>query len=109
MVAAVPILGPVRLVELSSFYEQEINSVEGAQLHFQRLAVGGTDEHVSRPEVTFEETGFGDAAGVAEQLRAVYESGVDAVMLTFQHYEEDLQRFAHEVLPLLKRMGVVAQ
>jgi alkanesulfonate monooxygenase SsuD/methylene tetrahydromethanopterin reductase-like flavin-dependent oxidoreductase (luciferase family) len=52
---------------------------------------------------------LGDAAGVAEQLRAVYESGVDAVMLTFQHYEEDLQRFAHEVLPLLKRMGVVAQ
>ena len=52
---------------------------------------------------------LGDAAGVAEQLRDVYQSGVDAVMLTFQHYEEDLQRFAVEVLPLLKRMGVVAQ
>tara|TARA_R110002124_G_scaffold21568_4_gene82594 strand:- start:389 stop:1153 length:765 start_codon:yes stop_codon:yes gene_type:complete len=50
---------------------------------------------------------LGTAEMVAEQLRAIHESGVDAVMVTLQDYERDLRRFGAEVLPILRRMGVV--
>lgn len=50
---------------------------------------------------------IGTAEDVAEQLQAVHRSGVNAVMLTFQDYERDLQRFATDILPLLKRMQIV--
>lgn len=49
---------------------------------------------------------LGNAEMVAEQLRDVHNSGVDAVMITLQDYERDLQRFGNEVLPILRRMGV---
>ncbi len=49
---------------------------------------------------------LGDAEMVAEQLRAIHQSGVDAVMVTLQDYERDLQRFGSEILPILRRMGV---
>jgi len=49
---------------------------------------------------------LGNAEMVAEQLRAIYDSGVDAVMITLQDYERDLRRFGSEVLPILQRMGV---
>lgn len=50
----------------------------------------------------------GTAQSVSEQLRELSDSGVDAVMLTFQHYERDLNRFARDILPLLRQMDVVA-
>lgn len=49
----------------------------------------------------------GTAEMVAEQLRAVYHSGVDAVMLTLQDYERDLYRFGDDIMPILRRMKVV--
>ncbi len=50
---------------------------------------------------------LGTAEMVAEQLRAIHNSGVDAVMLTLQDYERDLQRLGVEILPILRRMGVI--
>lgn len=50
---------------------------------------------------------LGDAELVAEQLRAIHNSGVNAVMITLQDYERDLQRFGNEILPILRRMGIV--
>ncbi|PLW84028.1 hypothetical protein CWI75_01355 [Kineobactrum sediminis] len=50
---------------------------------------------------------LGDAEMVAEQLRAIYNSGVDAVMITLQDYERDLQRFGNDIAPILRRMGVI--
>jgi len=49
----------------------------------------------------------GTAESVAEQLQAIHSAGVDAVMLTFQDYERDLQRFGDDILPLLHRMQIV--
>ncbi len=49
---------------------------------------------------------LGDAEMVAEQLRSIHQGGVDAVMITLQDYERDLQRFGRELLPILRRMGV---
>lgn len=50
---------------------------------------------------------LGTAESVADQLVALYESGVDACMLTFQHYERDLARFSEDILPLLKERGIL--
>lgn len=52
---------------------------------------------------------LGDAEMVAEQLRAIHDSGVNAVMITLQDYERDLQRFGDDIAPILRRMGVIRQ
>ena len=49
----------------------------------------------------------GTAADVTEQLLAVHQAGVDAVMLTFPRYRADLERFNLDILPSLKSAGLV--
>ncbi|MBT3458233.1 MAG: LLM class flavin-dependent oxidoreductase [Halieaceae bacterium] len=50
----------------------------------------------------------GTAADIAEQLIEAHTLGVDAVMLTFPRYREDLERFARDIQPALVSAGIVA-
>ncbi|MGE0484000.1 MAG: LLM class flavin-dependent oxidoreductase [Gammaproteobacteria bacterium] len=48
----------------------------------------------------------GTAEDVAVKLKALHDGGLDAVLMVFQGYLDDTRRFAREVLPLLREMGV---
>ena len=61
------------------------------------LAVGAGAVHVT-----------GTARDVAEKLATLHAGGLDAVLMVFQAYYRDTQRFADEIMPLLREMGVVA-
>ena len=50
---------------------------------------------------------IGSADDVAEQLIDAHRAGVDAVMLTFPEYLEDLHRFAKEIQPKLLKAGCI--
>ncbi|MGR8918217.1 MAG: LLM class flavin-dependent oxidoreductase [Gammaproteobacteria bacterium] len=50
----------------------------------------------------------GTAEQVAEKLKSLYDAGIDGVLMVLQAYLEDTQRFAREVAPLLREMGVIA-
>ena len=50
----------------------------------------------------------GTAADISEQLIEAHTLGVDAVMLTFPRYREDLERFARDIQPALVSAGIVA-
>ncbi len=49
----------------------------------------------------------GTARDVAEKLAALHAGGIDAVLMVFQAYHADTLRFAREVMPLLREMGVI--
>ena len=49
----------------------------------------------------------GTAEQVAEKLKQLYDGGLDAVLMVLQAYLNDTQRFAREVSPLLREMGVI--
>ena len=49
----------------------------------------------------------GTARDVAEKLAALHAGGLDAVLMVFQAYLRDTERFAREVMPLLREMGVI--
>ena len=51
---------------------------------------------------------IGTAADVVEQLVEAHSLGVDAVMLTFPRYRDDLERFAQDIQPALVSAGIVA-
>jgi len=50
----------------------------------------------------------GDREDVAAELSALYEAGVDGVLMSFVSYHDDTLRFAKEVAPLLRGAGIVA-
>ena len=50
---------------------------------------------------------IGTAEQVAEQLAALHQGGLEGVLMVFQAYYQDTLRFAREVQPLLREMGVV--
>ncbi|MEQ8233031.1 MAG: LLM class flavin-dependent oxidoreductase [Gammaproteobacteria bacterium] len=49
----------------------------------------------------------GTARDVAEKLAALHAGGIEAVLMVFQAYHADTLRFAREVMPLLREMGVI--
>ena len=51
---------------------------------------------------------IGTAEDVARQLHALYETGLDGVLMVFQAYLRDTERFAREIMPLLREMGSIA-
>lgn len=50
---------------------------------------------------------IGTAEQVALKLKALHDSGLDAVLMVFQAYHDDTCRFAREISPLLREMGVI--
>ena len=51
----------------------------------------------------------GTAEQVALKLKALHDGGLDAVLMVFQAYLDDTRRFAREILPLLRELGVVTK
>lgn len=49
----------------------------------------------------------GTAEQVAEKLFQLYDGGLDGVLMIFQAYLNDTQRFAREISPLLREMGAI--
>lgn len=50
----------------------------------------------------------GTAEDVAVKLKALHDVGLDGVLMVFQAYLRDTLRFQHDVMPLLREMGVIA-
>jgi dimethylsulfone monooxygenase len=50
---------------------------------------------------------LGTAQDVADGMAALYERGIDGVLMCFNRYLEDTIKFGEEVVPLLKNMGLV--
>jgi alkanesulfonate monooxygenase SsuD/methylene tetrahydromethanopterin reductase-like flavin-dependent oxidoreductase (luciferase family) len=48
----------------------------------------------------------GDAQGIAEQLAAISDVGIDGLILTWVDYVDGVERFNRQVLPLLEQMGL---
>lgn len=49
---------------------------------------------------------IGTREQVAEQLKALYDAGMDGLLMVFLSYYEDTIRFEREILPLLRQMGI---
>lgn len=45
---------------------------------------------------------------VAVKLNALFDAGLDGVLMVFQAYHRDTLRFQHDVMPLLREMRVIA-
>ena len=45
---------------------------------------------------------------VAEQLKVLYDGGMDGFLMVLLDYYQDTLRFEREILPLLRQMGVRA-
>jgi FMNH2-dependent dimethyl sulfone monooxygenase len=52
---------------------------------------------------------IGTAQDVALALKALYDIGLDGVLMVFQAYHRDTLRFAREVMPILRELGVRAR
>lgn len=52
---------------------------------------------------------IGTAQEVAAQLAAIYDSGIDGVLMVYQAYYQDTLRFQAEIMPLLQARGVIAR
>jgi alkanesulfonate monooxygenase len=50
----------------------------------------------------------GDYDQVAERIREFSELGIELFMLQFQPFEPEMRRFAHEVIPRVRRLNAVA-
>lgn len=50
---------------------------------------------------------IGTAESVALQLKAMYDLGLDGVLMVYQAYHRDTLRFQREVMPWLREMGVI--
>ena len=48
----------------------------------------------------------GTAEQVASKLKALYDIGLDGVLMVFQAYLADTQRFQRDIMPLLRELGV---
>ena len=46
---------------------------------------------------------------VAEKLKTLYDAGIDGVLMVFQAYLNDTRRFARDISPILREMGVIGQ
>jgi alkanesulfonate monooxygenase SsuD/methylene tetrahydromethanopterin reductase-like flavin-dependent oxidoreductase (luciferase family) len=44
---------------------------------------------------------------VIRQIRQLYESGIDAVLMVFESYYDDLARFQREIMPGLRDLKVI--
>ena len=51
---------------------------------------------------------IGTPEQVALKLKALYDLGLDGVLMVFQAYLNDTRRFELEIMPLLREMGVIA-
>jgi alkanesulfonate monooxygenase SsuD/methylene tetrahydromethanopterin reductase-like flavin-dependent oxidoreductase (luciferase family) len=51
---------------------------------------------------------LGNAEGVILKLKRLYDSGIDAILIVFESYYEDLARFAREIMPALRDLKVIA-
>ncbi len=50
---------------------------------------------------------LGDAEGVIRQISQLYENGIDAVLMVFESYYDDLARFEREIMPGLRDLNVI--
>src|SRR5271163_3752538 len=50
---------------------------------------------------------LGNAEGVIRQIRQLYESGIDAVLMVLESYYDDLARFQREIMPGLRDLKVI--
>jgi dimethylsulfone monooxygenase len=73
----------------------EVKSLKGGKPEYPRLivAMGGTP-------VT------GGPADIADQLEALNETGVDGVLLSWFDFDDGIERFSNDVLPLLEKRGL---
>jgi FMNH2-dependent dimethyl sulfone monooxygenase len=51
---------------------------------------------------------LGNAEGVISQISQLYQNGIDAVLMVFESYYEDLARFEREIMPGLRDLNVIA-
>jgi len=51
---------------------------------------------------------IGTAEQVALKLKRLYDLGMDGVLMGFLSYYEDTVRFGHDIVPLLRQMGIIA-
>ncbi|MGH8596025.1 MAG: hypothetical protein ACREXT_05140, partial [Gammaproteobacteria bacterium] len=49
----------------------------------------------------------GTADDVAVKLKALFDAGLDGVLMVFQAYHRDTLRFQAEVMPRLRELGVI--
>ncbi len=52
---------------------------------------------------------IGTKEQVAEKLKTLYDAGIDGVLMVFQAYLNDTRRFARDISPILREMGVIGQ
>jgi alkanesulfonate monooxygenase SsuD/methylene tetrahydromethanopterin reductase-like flavin-dependent oxidoreductase (luciferase family) len=50
---------------------------------------------------------LGNAEGVILKLKQLHDSGIDAVLMVFESYYEDLARFEREIMPGLRELKVI--
>jgi alkanesulfonate monooxygenase SsuD/methylene tetrahydromethanopterin reductase-like flavin-dependent oxidoreductase (luciferase family) len=50
---------------------------------------------------------LGNAESVIRQITQLYESGIDAVLMVFESYYDDLARFEREIMPGLRDRNVI--
>ena len=51
----------------------------------------------------------GTAEDVALKLKALHDGGLDAVLMVFQAYLNDTRRFEHDIMPILRELGVITR
>jgi len=72
-------------------------SFDPAQFPLEAIAFGGGALPV-----------LGNAEEVILKIKRLYESGIDAVLMVFESYYDDLARFAREIMPGLRDLKVIA-
>jgi alkanesulfonate monooxygenase SsuD/methylene tetrahydromethanopterin reductase-like flavin-dependent oxidoreductase (luciferase family) len=51
---------------------------------------------------------LGTAEGVIRKIKQLYDNGIDAVLMVFESYYDDLARFEREIMPGLRDLKVIA-
>jgi len=51
---------------------------------------------------------LGNAEGVIRKIKQLYDNGIDAVLMVFESYYDDLARFEREIMPGLRDLKVIA-
>jgi dimethylsulfone monooxygenase len=58
-----------------------------------------------QPNDGFKARLFGPPELIAERIRQYYEVGVDLILTAFLHYDDELPKFGHTVIPLVRKMS----
>lgn len=51
---------------------------------------------------------LGNAEGVIRKIKQLYDNGIDAILMVFESYYDDLARFEREIMPGLRDLKVIA-